>query len=154
MTYPNTELQTHLASIGACEDAREWAESRTPQQAWDDSPRAEWLLWWAGITLGTGGTGRNSHTSLVKAACLCARTALPHVTKGDLRPLLAIEAAEAWAADPTEVNLDQCKAAARAAWAAEAAAWAARAAEAADVDLNRSHLEMCRLIRTVLVCPL
>ena len=90
-----TKLQAHLESIGACPPAREWAANRTPLQAWNQSPRADWLLWWAAKT------DVNSHQDIVRAACQCARLALRHVPAGELRPLQAIEAAERWADNPT-----------------------------------------------------
>ena len=62
MAVATTELQEHLASIHACDEARTWAGDRTPQQAWDESPRADWLLWWAAKTETNsrqdGGAGR------------------------------------------------------------------------------------------------
>lgn len=66
----------------------------------------------------------------VRAACLAARRALP-LTREQDRPvcLAAIEAAEAWAADPTE---ERARAAAYAAYAATAAE-----REAQRADLNR-----------------
>jgi len=118
-----TVLQRHLKSIKACPEAREWAGERTPEQAWDESPRADWLLWWAAKC----GVDRKL---LVKAACQCARRALRFVPDGEMRPLRAIEAAENWAENPTEQNVE-----------AEAAAWAAEAAE---------HIELCKLVREII----
>jgi len=63
----------------------------------------------------------------VAIAIRCARSVLHLVSEGDLRPLKAIEAAEAWLAEPS----DAAAAAAAAAWAADAAAAAAGAAWAA-----------------------
>ena len=138
-------LQEHLAHIGACAEAREWAQGKSAKQAWTKCERADWLLWWAAQT------SANKHTAVVLAACACARTALKYVPAGEDRPRLAIEAAERWANAPTEANRQAAEAAARAAWAAAAraarAAWAAAAAEAAE------HTDMCRIIRRMLVCP-
>ena len=111
MAVATTELQEHLASIQACHEARTWAGDRTPQQAWDESPRADWLLWWAAKT------ETNSRQDVVRAACLCARRALRYIPPGELRPLRAIEAAERWADEPSPSN------AAAAARTAAAAAW-------------------------------
>jgi predicted S18 family serine protease len=73
--------------------------------------------------------------------------ALRFVPEGENRPLAAIEAAEAWAANPTK---EDQKAAARAAsaaiWAASAAIWAA-SSEAV------SHEELCAKIRKILSQP-
>ncbi len=77
-----------------------------------------------------------SQTMLVLAACACAREALICIPAGENRPLLAIEAAEAWARGGN-VNLDdvQCAACAAAAAADNAVnsanAYAAAAADAA-----------------------
>ena len=98
MAIATTELQEHLASIQACDEARTWAGDRTPQQAWDESPRADWLLWWAAKT------ETNSRQEVVRAACLCARRALRYIPPGELRPLRAIEAAERWADEPSPSN--------------------------------------------------
>ncbi|MFH2202640.1 MAG: hypothetical protein ABIJ96_05970, partial [Elusimicrobiota bacterium] len=59
------------------------------------------------------------------AVAACVRTTLRYVPAGEDRPRLAIEAAEQWAADPTEENR---AAAETAGAAAETAAWAAGAA--------------------------
>ena len=68
----------------------------------------------------------------VRAACICARQVLPKVpAKHKQVCLAAIEAAEAWAADPSEANRLKADKAGDAAWAAEAAAWATGAAWAA-----------------------
>jgi hypothetical protein len=66
--------------------------------------------------------------------------ALRFVPEGENRPLAAIEAAEAWAANPTK---EDQKAAAR---AASAAIWAA-SSEAV------SHEELCAKIRKILSQP-
>ena len=68
---------------------------------------------------------------VVLAACACARLALPHVLAGEMRPLRAIETAEAWAQGEAGVTLTDVRRAAAAAAAAYAAA-AAAAAYAAD----------------------
>ena len=87
--------------------------------------RADWLLWLLGHT----GT---PHREMVRLACLCARRALRYVPEGEMRPLRAIEAAERWAGNPTRVNTEAARDAARAAAeAAEAAEAASRAAGAA-----------------------
>src|SRR3990167_5383058 len=86
--------------------------------------RADWLLW---LLEHTG----TPHREMVRLACLCARRALHHVPPGELRPLRAIEAAEAWVAKPSDAAARN----AGAAWAA----WAA--AEAAE------HQAICDMIR-------
>jgi hypothetical protein len=68
---------------------------------------------------------------LVLSACACAREALVYVPKLELRPLKAIETAEAWTRG--EATLTEVRSAAYAAYAATTAAAAATdAADAAD----------------------
>jgi hypothetical protein len=119
--FTMTTLQQHLKDIGACQEARAWAGDRTPRQAWDEAPRADWLLWWAG-RLGV------DKVLLVRCACQIARTVLHLIPAGEERPRLAIEAAERWCENPTEENRK------KAARAAKAAAWAA-----ATVSFSRGY---------------
>jgi hypothetical protein len=72
---------------------------------------------------------RHDRKEGVRAACLCAREALRYVPAGELRPLRAIETAEAWTRG--EATIAQVRAARDEAWAADAA-YAAYAADAAD----------------------
>ena len=119
-TVIKTELQQHLDKLRACQEAREWAGERTPQQAWDECERADWLLWWSA----KAGADRKE---VVLAACACASTALKYVKEGELRPLKAIETAEAWVRG--EATLEEVRAASSyAAYAAAADADAAYAA--------------------------
>ena len=129
-----TTLWQHLESLRACKEAMSWIGARTAREAWDQCPRADWLLWWAART------PANTRMQLVRAAAACARTALVFVPDGEDKPRLAIEAAENWAASPS---------AAAAAYAAASAAYAAAAAAAAAA----AHVEMCGLIRGLLVIP-
>ena len=135
-------LPDYLGSLGACTEAREWAAGySTLAEAWTACERADWLLWYAGKR----GVDRKI---LVRAACACARTALPHVPPGEDRPRLAIELAEAWCngrATIVEVRT-AANAAANAAYdaydanAAYAAAYAATAyAAAADAAANAAY---------------
>ena len=127
-----TPTQTLLQQLGACLEAREWAGERTPEQAWHDCERGDWLLWLAARL-------DIDRKPLVLAACACARLALPYVPAGEQRPLAAIETAERWTRG--EATIEQVRAAADAAYAAYAsyasdadAAYAALAASAADAD--------------------
>lgn len=88
-------LQEHLVSIGACKEARDWAENRTAKQAWGECDRPNWLQWWARRI------GGHSRVQFIRIACDCARLVLP---PGDDRSRLALEAAERWADNPTEDN--------------------------------------------------
>ncbi len=90
-----------LVDAKACPEAIRWVEScglRTNQEAWDACERGDWLLWLLSELKG------QSQKKLVLAACKCARTTLKYVRKGELRPKKAIETAERWARDDTEVT--------------------------------------------------
>jgi hypothetical protein len=128
-------VRQHLEDLGSCSEALAWLGERTAKQAWEECPRADWLMWWAART------PINPHTQIVLAACQCARRALRFVSRHEHRPRLVIEAAEQWTKEPTI---------AYASAAAEAAAWAMRAAaEAAGAE----HLILCPMIRLLLVQP-
>jgi len=105
-----------------------------PLRVWWDLPTTSVEnRWWSLRAVEPALEGRRLG---VRAACLAARRVLP-LTREQERPvcLAAIEAAEAWAADPTEERARAAAAAAdaaRAARAADAADAAARAARAAD----------------------
>ena len=121
---------TKLQKRGACNDAVKWARSqKSAQSAWDTCKRGDWMLWLLGKLAGKPGEAKRR--KLVLAACSCARLSLPHVSAGEMRPLKAIETAEAWARCASNVSIEDVHAAADAADAAYAAA-AAYAAYAAD----------------------
>lgn len=63
-------LQEHLASLGACEDAREWAADKPAKEVWGTCPRADWMLWWAART------PANSKQDIVRVAAAIAKTVL------------------------------------------------------------------------------
>ena len=124
-------LTAMLKRRGACEDAVLWAKDyATLPEAWAACPRGDWMLWLAAKAK------LCSRQELVLAACECARLSLVHVRKGELRPLKAIETAEAWARG--EVPLEDVRSAA--AYAADAAADAAAAAAA---DARSKTLATC-----------
>ena len=142
-------LPDYLRSLGACPEAREWAEPyATLAEAWVACERADWLLWYAGKR----GVDRKI---LVRAACACARTVLPYVPVGEDRPHRAIEMAERWC--DGLATLQEVGAAAYAAYAAaDAAAYAAYAAAYsanAYAARSKAHLEMCVLVRALIPCP-
>ena len=158
----STPLQQHLESLQACAEAIAWAGDRTARQAWDECPRADWLLWWAAKT------PANTRSEIVLTVWVCVRRALRFVAAGEDRSRLAIEAVERWARDPSEVNrLAAAQAAAAAAWAAGAAwaaaavaavwaagaTWAAWATLAAGAALAAEHRELCRIVRQRLRLP-
>ena len=112
------DFRTWLKRRHACEKALEWLQERDAATAWSECPRGDWLLWWAEKV-------KVERKAAVLAGCACARLALPYVAAGELRPLKAIETAEAWCHG--EASLDDAEYA-----AAAAAAYAAAAAAAAD----------------------
>ena len=109
-------------------DMADWAEEarplrmggrgRTCRDIWDAAPQGDWLLSYAQAT-------RTPRPALVRAAAACVRPALRFVPEGEDRPRLAVEAAEAWADEPTERNRQRAE---EAAWAAGEAKVAAEAA--------------------------
>lgn len=121
------EIQTKLLKLYACEDALQWAgDYDTFLAAWRACDRGDWVLWLAAKL-------KVERPLLVKAACQCARLALPYTQ--DDRPLKAIETAERWASGDPGVSIHALQVAALPALAAfyatEAAFYAARAARAA-----------------------
>ena len=111
-----------LEAIGACREASTWVRESglTLEDAWLVCPRGDWLLWYAARV----GADRRA---VVRCACEIARSVLPFVRAGEVRPRLAIEAAERWVANPT-VETRAAAAAYAAAYSAYAAAYAADAA--------------------------
>ena len=71
------------------DESARWSSGHSWLDAWETCENARWMLWEAAL-VGTDGR------SVVRAACDCARTALPLVRPGETRPLRAIEAAESW----------------------------------------------------------
>lgn len=111
-------IRRWLESQCACAEAMEWCGERSGRAAYEECERADWLLWALGRLV--------DRQMLVLAACACARRALQHVPKGEMRPLRAIETAERWSRGEATIR------AVRAASAASKAA--AKAADIAAVD--------------------
>jgi len=85
----------YLKNRSACEEGVKFTERyETPQEAWDACENSNWMSWLLRRTLRN--PNPEQHKSLVRIACEAARLALPAVKFGELRPLRAIEAAEAW----------------------------------------------------------
>jgi hypothetical protein len=127
----------NLIPANACGESRRWlatlAEGTTPQQAWDACARGDWMLW----LLGMRGPDRRA---LILCTCEIARQALNHVPVGEVRPLRAIEMAEAWARGEATIQRvritasDAANAAACATFAGAAAAGAAAYAAFGGAD--------------------
>jgi len=126
-----------LEKLDPCIDALEWVKKQEKrQQAWDDCERGDWMLWLLGRLCG------DDRRELVSTACECARLALPYVTKGEERPLIAIETAERWVkGDATIEEAKDAAYAVHAAYAAHAAAHAAARQETLKqcADIVRKH---------------
>jgi hypothetical protein len=81
-----------------------------------------------------------TRTLLAKAACVCARAVLGKVDEKDRGVCLnAIEAAEAWAAEPTEANKELAYKASRAVYPVTVGCNASWAANAAYCAANVTH---------------
>jgi len=133
------QLFAHLTRLRACEPAVGWATATkgSPAHLWALCPDPRWSLWLAG-------RAQVDRTLLVLTACEIARTALVHVPAGELRPLRAIETAEAWCrgeATTEQVRAARSAAAAAAAYAAYDAYAAARGKSlAASADIVRKRI--------------
>ena len=128
------EIVEKLMGMRACGEAVKWTKTeRTPQSAWKNCERGDWMLWLIGRTIADKPWG-DERKPLVLACCECARLALKYVPGGEDRPRIAIETAEAWARG--EASREEVKKAATAAADAYAAAAdaAAAAADAAAAD--------------------
>jgi len=97
------------------------------REMWDTCERGDWLLWFSAHMIGK--KGWPTHQEVILASCQCARLAIKHVTPGEMRPLTAIETAEAWARG--EATLEQVRDAGIAAAHAEHSDTAYLAAESA-----------------------
>ena len=126
-----------LEALHACKEAVAWA-SQYPSlsEAWAVCERGDWMLWLIARTL-----GNESRSTLVLAACECARLALPYVPENEQRPLIAIETTEKWARGGDGITLDQVRSVADAAYAAVYAAHAAARTKTLKqcADIVRKH---------------
>ena len=122
-----SELSALLQRLNACKEARNWADGKSLEEAWNTCERGDWMLWLCGKMIGK--TGWPSRQELVLAACACAELSLPYIPDGEDRPRKCIEVTRAWAHG--KASLEQVKNAAHPAYAAHAAASAAYAARAA-----------------------
>lgn len=107
-----TPFQELLVQQEACEDFRLWAGAKTLREAWSACPKAEWMLGLAAWMAGT--PGWPTHPQVLMAMATIARTALPHAGEVLAPARTGIEAAEAWAADPSSEKREAARDAARA----------------------------------------
>jgi hypothetical protein len=121
------QVEKQLKEWGACKEGFDWAvgSCKTMAEVWDTCQRGNWLKW---ILTKEGSWTQQDE---VRIAVAYAEHALPIFEKAypeDDRPRKAIEAARAWAENPTEENR---KAAADAANATNTALFAANATKTA-----------------------
>ena len=91
------EFMQHLINLGACSEAKEWAEGKSWQEVYDTCHRGDWLLWLY---------RRSKDYDLQKltlAKGFCANT-IRHLMK-DERSLKAVDAAIAFGRG--EINIDE-----------------------------------------------
>ncbi len=122
-----------LIKLEACNSAVDWYNDRPSDQAWQDCPRGDWMLWIA-TRLGV------DHKLLVAAVCDCIDTILHHVPDDELRPRQAIETVRRWIKG--EASLNEVRAASDAASNAATSYAAYNAANAASyaATYNASHI--------------
>jgi len=145
------EFKKLLTSLGACEDATEWAKGKDLKTVWETCERGDWLLWLIGNMIDK--PNWPTRQQLVLAACACAETSLKYVPEGELRPKQAIAAARRWANGQSSIEevqtaaraaaVEASRAARAAAWAAEATAVAAEAAWAAAEAAEATAFKGC-----------
>ena len=93
------------------------------------------MLWLLGKL--SGNPKSASRKKLVLVTCQCARLSLGYVKKGELRPLRAIEVAEAWARGGEGITLEDVRN------AAYAGASAAYASDAGSASYAASYAAAC-----------
>jgi hypothetical protein len=118
-------LQDHLLEIGACHSACDWAGERTASEAWRETTRPDWLLWWR---LKAHPEDRYKAIKLIVPLLREHTVPLARDCDRDVCER-ALRSAEVYADAPTPENR---KAAYAAADAAHAAAYAAAYAAPAD----------------------
>ena len=137
----NEQLKKWLVKENACQGAIDWLGDRDAKTAWEECPRGDWMLWCLHFK-------KVSKKLLVVVACQCARLSLKYVPKGELRPLNAIKAAEAWVRNPTAKDEKAAWAAAGAAWAA---AWATAGAAAEAAIAAAISKECAKIVRKIII---
>ena len=150
MTTPKRPLREVLSTLSACKDSLAFAApfGTDWSAALAECPERAWLYWLAGRLMAHGHLDRKV---LVMTACACARTALRYVPSEEVRPLRAIEAAEAWCRGETtikDVRAARMDAAAAAYASASAdAAAAAYASASADAARKQTDAELLTIVK-------
>jgi hypothetical protein len=127
------EFSELLSKLGACKEARVWADGKSLAEAWEQCECGDWLLWLCARMQGK--EGWPTRKQIVLAVCDCAEQALPMFEKkypNDKRPRKAIETTKQWAqGEATIAEVYEARAAAASAIYSAAAASASDAAAAA-----------------------
>lgn len=104
-----TELQKHLVSIRVCQEAREWAGNRTPDQAWDECDSLDQLVWWKARTA-------DDRVPLCRwLARMWREQCEQHLPQGVTHSQTCIATMERWCGDPTPENMEDLRVSSRAA---------------------------------------
>lgn len=134
------ELSELLVRLGACIEARTWAEGISLAEAWATCPRGDWMLQ---LLARYGDIPRKT---LVAIACDCAEPALVFLPPQEERPAECVATVRRWLRN--EATLEEVRSvAARTAGAARAAARAARAAARAAEARSKSILFSANVCR-------
>jgi len=122
------DLAAKIDHLRPCYDAREWLSQQTdPQQAWNDCPRGDWMLWLIGKHIKSEPWSDDRKPFL--ACCLDCAATVSHLWPAATAE--AVAALRQWIAG--ECDVETAKMARLKLWSAAAAA-AAYAAYAADAD--------------------
>jgi len=88
-------FKQQLIEMNACYDAVYWVENRTIQQAWNDCPRGDWMLWLLETMKEVEGWPDEEKIMLL--GHWCARRAWKYTPMKRTRPPKTDRAKEAWA---------------------------------------------------------
>ena len=137
------EVAQLLRNLGACIEARKWAEGKDLATIWSTCDQPDWLLWL--VARMEGKPGWPARQQIVLVACDCEELAAHYAEPGEDRSCItiAIEAARKWARG--EATIEEVRKAA----AADTYAAAAAAAAAAHKEVQLKWLEVIRAGLTV-----
>ena len=143
------KLKDWLIKERACLDAVEWAGDRTPQQAWAQCERADWMMWFYAKSK------KPDKKKALAVAIYANKLCLKEYEKNypdDKRPRDTITRAAARAARAVRTAVWV------AVWGANDAAWVAHAASCAAfwtarvADSAIAHKQICTYIRKTIKC--